>query len=89
MMTYELCTNSTTNYILTPLKYIRTRHFLGDCKWLLSVFFKKDPMRPFLYPKRWRALWDFKTEIFKSKGDIFDIRDLKPSFMEYIDILTK
>jgi carbamoylphosphate synthase large subunit len=65
--------------------YVRTRHFLGDCKWLLSVFFKNDPLRSFLYPSRWRALWDFKKEIFISRGDIFAWNDLKPSIMEYVD----
>jgi predicted ATP-grasp superfamily ATP-dependent carboligase len=68
---------------------IRTRHFLGDLKWVLSVFFSNDRLRSTLYPSRLRAMWDFKKEIFLSKGDVFNWRDMKPSFMEYIDILRK
>ena len=70
-------------------RHVRTRHFLGDVKWLLAVFFARDKMRPILYPWRLRAWWDFKIEIFRSRGDIFDIHDLKPSFMEYIDFCLK
>jgi predicted ATP-grasp superfamily ATP-dependent carboligase len=69
--------------------YVRTRHFLADCKWLWQVFFKKDKLRSYIYPSRIRALYDFKKEIFLSKGDVFAIDDLKPSFIEYLDILTK
>lgn len=68
---------------------MRTRHFLGDVKWLFRVMFAKDSMRKFLYPSRLYALWDFKTEFFRSKSDVFDARDLKPSLFEYIDILNK
>jgi predicted ATP-grasp superfamily ATP-dependent carboligase len=68
---------------------VRTRHFLGDCAWLMRVLFAKDPLRSRLYPSRIHALWDFKTEMFRSTGDIFSIKDLKPSIFEYIDILHK
>ncbi len=73
--------------VSTP--YTRTRHFLGDCKWLLSVFFAHDKLRPFLYPSRIRALYDFKKELFIAKGDVFSWNDLKPSIMEYADIILK
>ncbi len=72
----------------SPVK-IRTRHFLGDLKWVLSVLFSNDRLRSVLYPSRIKAIWDFKKEIFLSKGDVFTWGDLKPSFMEYIDILKK
>jgi len=68
---------------------MRTRHFLADCKWLLRVLFAHDELRRILYPSRLQALWDFTIEIFRSKGDIFDMRDFKPCVMEYIDILRK
>jgi predicted ATP-grasp superfamily ATP-dependent carboligase len=71
------------------LPYTRTRHFLGDCKWLWSVFFTHDKLRPLLYPSRLRALYDFKKELFISKGDVFAWDDLKPSIMEYVHILMK
>lgn len=67
----------------------RTRHFLGDCKWLLSVFFAKDVMREKLYPRRTQALWDFIVEPFRSQADIFAFNDVMPSFWEYIAILKK
>jgi predicted ATP-grasp superfamily ATP-dependent carboligase len=72
----------------SPLK-IRTRHFLGDLKWVFLVLFSRDRMRPYLYPSRIRAVFDFKKELFISKGDVFDVRDLKPSFFEYLAILMK
>jgi len=67
----------------------RTRHFLGDCTWLYQVFFAHDPLRQRLYPSRLKALFDFKTELFKSKGDVFLWSDPIPSLFEYIDILVK
>jgi predicted ATP-grasp superfamily ATP-dependent carboligase len=72
----------------SPAK-VRTRHFLGDVKWAFSVFFAHDRLRSALYPSRFKALWDFKKEIFLSKGDVLAWNDLKPSFMEYIDILKR
>jgi predicted ATP-grasp superfamily ATP-dependent carboligase len=91
MLVYRLEEESTTAQ--TPQafvpSYTRTRHFLGDVKWLLAVWFAKDRMRPILYPSRLRALYDFKKEIFLSKGDIFAWNDLKPAVMEYIDILKR
>jgi predicted ATP-grasp superfamily ATP-dependent carboligase len=68
---------------------MRTRHFLGDCKWLLAVFFAYDPLRSRLYPKRLSALYNFKMEFFRSKGDIFSLRDPLPSLMEYSDLIAK
>jgi predicted ATP-grasp superfamily ATP-dependent carboligase len=68
---------------------MRTRHFLGDCKWLLSVFFARDPLRTRLYPSRLRALYDFKMEIFRSKGDVFSLQDPLPALMEYSDLIAK
>jgi carbamoylphosphate synthase large subunit len=91
MMAYKLVQGETVeqnNADWVP-PYTRTRHFLGDCKWLLSVFFAHDKLRPLLYPSRIRALYDFKKELFISKGDVFSWNDLKPSIMEYVDILTK
>ena len=89
LMTYKLGTNTLTHVDQDNPKHIRTRHFLGDCRWLLAVLFKKDRLRAVLYPSRIRALWDFKLEFFKSKGDIFAVTDLKPCIMEYVDHLGK
>lgn len=69
--------------------HVRTRHFLGDVKWLWTVLFAHDPLRSTLYPSRLRAFYDFKKEIFISKGDVFSWNDPIPSIMEYMDILKK
>jgi hypothetical protein len=68
---------------------VRTRHFLGDLKWIFSVLFAKDRMRPYLYPLRMRAIFDFKKELLISKGDVFEWSDIQPSIMEYINIIYK
>ena len=91
MMAYKLALGETVvkngDDFLVP--HTRTRHFLGDCKWLLSVLFTHDKLRSLLYPSRLRALFDFKIEPFLSKGDIFVWNDPKPSIMEYVDIVSK
>lgn len=91
MMVYQLGVEDTVAKMplafLPP--YLRTRHFLADCKWLLAVWFKNDKLRALLYPSRFRALYDFKKEIFISKGDVFMWNDIKPSIMEYVDLLKK
>ena len=68
---------------------VRTRHFLGDVKWLLSVLFKHDPMRKRLYPSRIYALWLFIIATVTAKGDIFSLSDLGPSIMEYADVINR
>lgn len=91
MMAYKLAIGEmvTKNPLDFLSPYTRTRHFLGDCKWLFSVFFAHDKLRSLLYPSRLRALYEFKKELFIAKGDVFSWNDLKPSIMEYVDILTK
>ncbi len=91
LIAYKLARGENTGNIQEAFSapYVRTRHFLGDLLWVWRVFFARDSMRPYLYPSRLRALWDFKTEIFRSKGDVFSLRDLKPSFVEYLGILSK
>lgn len=86
---YELAQDRAIQSEAFQPKHIRSRHFLGDVKWLSSVFFASDPLRSELYPSRAKALFDFKKEFFLSRGDIFAWDDLKPSLTEYIDILTK
>lgn len=91
MMVYQLAVGDTVakmpEAFLSP--YVRTRHFLADCKWLLAVWFKHDKLRAVLYPSRLRALYDFEKEFFISKGDVFVWNDIKPSIMEYVDLFLK
>jgi len=86
---YDLALGEAVQPTQSFLVHVRTRHFLGDVKWILRVMFAKDNMRKFLYPSFFRASWEFKTELFRSKSDIFDARDLCPSLFEYVDILNK
>lgn len=88
-LTYKLAQNDMADFVSRPYRFVRSRHFLGDCKWLWNVMFVHDPMRKMLYPSRMRALWDFKTEILKSSGDIFELRDPLPAIYEYADIIEK
>lgn len=90
MMQYHLARGEQVENLkhLKPI-HLRTRHFLGDCKWIFAVLFADDPLRKELYPSRLRAFYDFKKEIFISKGDVFVWNDLMPSIMEYIDIIRK
>jgi predicted ATP-grasp superfamily ATP-dependent carboligase len=91
LLTYKLARSEEVEQMsstFTP-PYVRTRHFLGDLKWIFSVLFASDRMRSTMYPSRIRAIFDFKKEVFISKGDVFEWNDLKPSFLEYADILTK
>ena len=68
---------------------IRTRHFLGDCKWLWDLLFNSDPMRSRLYPSRWTALLDFTLEIVRSRGDIWQWSDPLPALYEILQIIKK
>ncbi|MCF7815448.1 MAG: ATP-grasp domain-containing protein [Candidatus Pacebacteria bacterium] len=66
-----------------------TRHFLGDVRHLLRVFFSRDKMRPYLYPKRLTALRNFFTVPNCTVSDVWSWNDLKPVLMEFIDIFNK
>ncbi len=68
---------------------VRTRHFLGDLKWLWGVMFNHDQLRSTLYPNRFKAFVQFKLEIFRSQGDVWDWRDPLPSLWEVIDVIKK
>ena len=90
MTYYELAQGELTKDFrdYTP-PFTRTRHFLGDCKWLLSVMFSRSPLRETHYPSRASALKDFLLEVFRSRGDVWLLTDPRPSFYELIDILKR
>jgi len=69
--------------------YVVTRHFMGDLVNLMRVFLARDKMRPYLYPKRAKALRDFFKPIPETKSDIFALNDPLPSVMEYVDVVAK
>jgi len=68
---------------------IISRHFLGDCHNLLITLFSKNKMRKILFPKRIVACYAFFALFTGQKYDVFSLTDLKPFFMEIIDIIRK
>jgi predicted ATP-grasp superfamily ATP-dependent carboligase len=65
---------------------VTTRHFFGDVRNLLLVFFASDRMRPYTYPNRIQALKAFFQTPKGTTSDIWSLRDPKPAIMEIIDI---
>lgn len=66
-----------------------TRHFLGDVRHLLSVFFSRDKMRRYTYPSRFTALKAFFQTPSGTLSDVWSWRDPKPAFYEGIDMIKK
>lgn len=75
--------------IFTPREGTVTRHFLGDVRHLLRVFFSRDKMRSHLYPKRMTALRNFFSLPQDTKSDVWSWNDPKPAFFEFFDIFNK
>lgn len=87
---YHLATEDTfPKETITQRDGVVTRHFWGDAKHLLSVFFKRDTMRPYTYPRRVEALKAFFRTPYGTKGDVWSFRDPKPALMEIVDILKR
>ena len=66
-----------------------TRHFLGDVRHLLRVFFSRDKMRTYLYPKRMTALRNFFSIPKGTVSDVWSWKDPKPALFEIIDTIKK
>jgi predicted ATP-grasp superfamily ATP-dependent carboligase len=75
--------------VITAREGVTTRHFLGDALNLIRVLIARDRMRPITYPTRMKALRDFFTTPLTTRGDIWSRDDIKPSMMEYVDIIRK
>lgn len=73
----------------TPPRYARTRHMMGDARWLMRVLFSFDRMRPYTYPSRLRAVLDFLNPGAGTRGDVWSYSDPKPFFRECIITLTR
>ena len=71
------------------VKSVRTRHFLGDLKWLLNVLINRDQLRNRLYPSRLSAMVMFLSESFKSSDDVWRWSDPLPGLLEYIDVVWR
>lgn len=83
------CARGTSYWTPNAIEVVRTQHFLGDVKWLLSVLFKQDSLRYRLYPTRLRALWLFFHSTLSDKGDVWRYADPLPALMEIIGIVKK
>lgn len=86
---YRLGRGERWHEVVSGHEGVTTRHFIGDMRNLLLVFFGRDKMRPYLYPSRIRALIDFIRPRYFVSGDVFAFDDLKPSFMEYVDVINR
>jgi predicted ATP-grasp superfamily ATP-dependent carboligase len=75
--------------IFIPREGTATRHFFGDVRHLIRVFFSRDKMRPHLYPKRMTALRNFFSLPPGTISDVWSWSDPKPAFFELIDIFNK
>lgn len=64
---------------------VRSRHFFGEIKHLLSAWFSNDPMRPIAYPSRLGALGAFVGGFFFTRYDVFAFSDPLPFFAEALD----
>ena len=68
---------------------VTSNHFLGSVKHLMSTLMKRDPMRPYLYPKRTTALVDFLKTPQGTRSDVWSFRDPKPALYEVFDMINK
>lgn len=67
---------------------VKSRHLLGDVKHLISVLFKKDPMRSVSYPERGRTLLSFLMNK-DMRYDVISFDDPKPFFVEVVDNIRR
>ncbi len=87
---YKLATGAALpREVVVAREGVVTRHFWGDVKHLLKVFFSHDPMRATHYPKQMKALREFFTLPKGTLSDVWSWRDPKPAFMEVIDIIRR
>jgi len=66
---------------------VRSTHFLGDTVHLARVLFARDRMRKIVYPKRMSAIRDFLRISLGVRNDVWSFHDMKPSVMEFVDIV--
>jgi predicted ATP-grasp superfamily ATP-dependent carboligase len=85
---YKLACGEHLNHMYQHQNGIASRHFLGDLKNLIEVLFKRDGLRPLLYPSRLQALSNFVRLPNPCKSDVIDSRDIKPAIAELLDTFT-
>lgn len=67
----------------------RTQHLLGDCKWLLGVWFAHDRLRAQLYPSRLAATVSFLKDTLCTHKDVESLRDPLPFLLEIVHTISK
>jgi len=78
-----------TNLATEARAGVTTRHFLGDFRHLLRVFFSRDKMRKYTYPSRLGALRLFFRTPKGTKNDVWSLADPIPAFYEIIDMIQR
>lgn len=85
----DVIDNERPESVITHTEGVSTRHFFGDVRHLLTVFFGGDKMRKHLYPTSKNAFRNFIHLPKGTKGDIWSSSDPKPAAMEVVDILKR
>lgn len=85
---YALATGAPLPEVAAPLPIV-TQHFLGDLKWLLQVWWKRDPLRARLYPARLAALIAVGRSTLFDRGDVWRWRDPLPALMELVYAIVR
>lgn len=83
---------ATNRKVQSPPSYqegVVSRYLFGDLLHLGSVLFGRDPLRPFAYPSRSEALWDFLCSGRKFYPDVASATDLRPAAAELLDVLWR
>ncbi len=78
-----------SNMQTEPKEGVVTRHFLGDVRHLLRVFFSRDKMRTYTYPRRREVLRTFFSTPKGTQRDVWSWGDPLPAFYEVIDMIKK
>ena len=84
-----VCNGKKPEQVVEATKEVTSIHQAGDIAHLLKVLFKRDTMRKVLYPKRLSAVRDFLVHSKATKYDVWSLKDMKPGFMEIVDILKR
>lgn len=86
LLYYRLAEGEVPTEMVIGRPCVVSEHLLGSVRWLGRVMFARDPLRPLLYPSRFKALTDFASPSFWVKDDVWSFSDGLPGVMEYVDV---
>jgi hypothetical protein len=86
---YRLASGEPAPRCLSYREGVVSRHLVSDIKHLLAVLFDSNPMRPYTYPSRPRAIMDFLLPPRGCRYDVMDAADLKPVLAEAFDTVSR